>query len=266
MAVPQDDAKRPRTGGRYNFDASPSDDTPAEGRTPDPDPLKALAEVLRDELVMQQRHKPAPMRKREKAGEHGSDQKRPDGMGPIAVFGALIVLLSFGLAYDFASGGKIRQQLFAAAGQEIAARVEPAVKKDEPATAAPQPEKAAESAAPVVQQAASADASATPGLVAQPATPAVVPPAPAPAAQPEQQPVEAPSKPAEVASNDNAASNSAEPVPQAMPVAAQPEAAGTQDEPAATALPPPVKANDAEADAAPAQVAAGAISQGQVFP
>ncbi len=115
MSPSQDDKKRIRAGGRYNFDQLSSSILSSDWRIPDgANTLDAHSDDgLRSDANSyakspQQKHAPAPMRQRAAPAKHPLLPKKPSGWGPTVVFGILIGIASFGFAFDFASDGKLK--------------------------------------------------------------------------------------------------------------------------------------------------------------
>ena len=154
MSPSQDDKKRFRTGGRYNFDRLPASGLPRDWRNPDrastPDQISDLGpglEANSNSENPQQRHAPAPMRRRATSARRSQPPKGPGGWRPTVVFGVLIGLASFGFAFDFATDGKIRHLLgLGAAPAEVAVADSVAESKKPP----PEPPKIAKVAEPTV--------------------------------------------------------------------------------------------------------------------
>jgi formylglycine-generating enzyme required for sulfatase activity len=111
MSRSMDDKRRIRTGSRFDFDRPLSDNSWPDPRFQDRSSNSApgrqrIGAQSSDEH--HQRHKPALMQSRIKTVKHTWEPKQPGGGRPSVIIVAILGLVSFGIVFDLASDGKIR--------------------------------------------------------------------------------------------------------------------------------------------------------------
>jgi len=145
MAITQDNKRRPRRSGRYNFDRPLSEAMKSEWNSPERasisasnDDEKLVALILSSEKGKAERHAPAPRRKRPTSVRRQQAPKQPRGWRPTAVIGVIIGLVSFGVAFDFAGDGKIRHFFQAASPPSESVKASASVERKDVPTVVPQ--------------------------------------------------------------------------------------------------------------------------------
>jgi formylglycine-generating enzyme required for sulfatase activity len=103
--------KQIRSGGRFNFDRPPSDNSWPDWQIPDqisrsaPDRQSTGAQSIEEDYG--QKHEATPMKKRAKIVKRRREPRQPGGWWTTLVVGALIGLTSFGIVFDLAGDRKI---------------------------------------------------------------------------------------------------------------------------------------------------------------